>query len=72
MIEAHRVTVAMDVATTRDDLKATAAALSHGRCVYSQFLELLATVKMTQPEAHALQNTLDLIRTRLRFFGESV
>jgi hypothetical protein len=72
MIEAHRVAVALDGVTTRDGLKAKAAALRDGRRVHSELLDYRATIKMTMTENSMLQNALELIRARLRFFGESV
>lgn len=72
MIEAHRVAVALDGVTTRDGLKAKAAALRDGSRVHSELLDYRATIKMTMTENSMLQNALDLIRARLRFFGESV
>jgi hypothetical protein len=72
MIEAHRATVALDGVTRWDGAKATAAALRDGNRVHSELLNYRATVKMTMTENSMLQNALDLIRARLRFFEESV
>jgi len=72
MIEARRVSVALDGVARRDGPKATAAALRDGRRLHSELLDYRATVKMTMIENSMLQNALDHIRARLRFFGDSI
>ncbi|HTV53330.1 MAG TPA: hypothetical protein VMI06_00270 [Terriglobia bacterium] len=72
MVNAHRVTVALDALTVRDGSKTTTAAVTRGRRVYAELLDHQKTAWMTKPEAHALQTALDQLQARLRFFGESI
>jgi hypothetical protein len=66
------VTVALDDYLRRDGSKATAQAVEKASRIYSRLREYRGVVKMTQAENVLLQNALDMLRARLRFFGESV
>lgn len=57
---------------TSDSAKATSAAVRDGMRLYSLFLDFRGTVRMSQEENSLLQGKLDMLRARLRFFGESV
>jgi hypothetical protein len=72
MDDAHRVVTMLDSITSRSQSKATAAAVSGGMCVYERLLDYRGTVRMTMVENAVLQGALDLLRARLRFFGEKV
>jgi predicted RNA-binding Zn ribbon-like protein len=72
MAAASRAMRALDDLSKRDGSRASAAAVSAGMAVYSQLLEYRRTVRMTPLETSLLQSALDLLRARLRFFGESV
>jgi hypothetical protein len=72
MTDAHRSVTALDGITTQDGSKTTAAAVSDGRRVYERLLDYRGSVRMTVTENAVLQSTLDLLRARLRFFGEPV
>jgi hypothetical protein len=70
--DAHRATVALDGVTAKDSSKARVAAVSECRRVYEQMLDYRGSVRMTVAESVALQNALDQLRARLKFFGEPV
>jgi hypothetical protein len=70
--DAHRATVALDGATRRDGPEAITAAVSNGKRIHSQLLDYRRTARLTKPEFAALQHSLDLLRARLKFFGECV
>jgi hypothetical protein len=72
MIEAHRVTFALDGVTKQDGPKALAVAVSNGRSIHAQLLDYQRTARMTKPESATLQNAIDLLQARLKFFGQSV
>jgi hypothetical protein len=72
MADAQRVMTALDGVMTRDSAKATSAAVRDGMRLYSLFVEFRGTVRMSQEENCLLQEKLDLLRARLRFFGEAV
>jgi hypothetical protein len=72
IIEAHRVTAALDDLTLRNGSKATVAAVGDGRRTYRRLLDYQRTARMTRHEAHALDEATDMLRARLKFFGESV
>jgi hypothetical protein len=55
----------------RAGAKATAVAVSDAKGVYARLLEHQRTARPTAVEANALQESLDTIRARLKFFGES-
>jgi hypothetical protein len=46
--------------------------VNDGRRVYSELLDYRENVRMSGAEASLLQMALDLLRARLRFFGEPV
>jgi hypothetical protein len=72
MTDARRAVVALDGVTTKDGPKALAVAVSDARRIYEQLLDYRGSVKMTVEESVILQNALDQLRERLKFFGESV
>lgn len=72
MIEAHRVTVALDAVTKRDGTKVTAVPVSEGKRLYQQLRDYQRTAWMTAAESHALDAAMETLRARLKFFGESV
>lgn len=72
MLEANRVTVALDAVTRRDGPRVAAAPVSYGKRVHAQLLEYQRTARLSGMEAHALQTMLDLLHARLKFFGETV
>jgi hypothetical protein len=71
MIEAHRATVALD-GVMRKDGRAFTAAVNNGKLIHAQLLEYQKTAWMTKPEVAAVQQALDLLEARLKFFGEPV
>jgi hypothetical protein len=72
MVDAHRAMLALDNVTFGGASRATAAAVRDGLRVYSQLVDYRQTERMSAAESSQLQNALDLIRSRLRFFGEAV
>jgi hypothetical protein len=70
--DARHVITALDTPTMQDGAKATYAAIRDGKRLYSQFLDYRGTVRMNKEENCLLQTGLELLRARLRFFGESV
>ncbi|MGC2618368.1 MAG: hypothetical protein WA414_04950 [Acidobacteriaceae bacterium] len=72
MMAAHRVIVALDGMTRRDGSGAASGPVGQGKHVYKQLLAYRFTDRMTRPEAHALDSAVDLLKTRLKFFGESL
>jgi hypothetical protein len=72
MADAHRCVIALDALMARDGAKAAAQAVRDGESVYARLLEYQKTVRMTVVESALLQTALDLLRARLRFFGEAV
>ena len=71
MADAHRAMLALDDVTKRDGAKATAAAVNNSQRIYLQLLDYQRTASMTKAEANTLQTALDILRARLRFFGEA-
>jgi|HubBroStandDraft_4_1064222.scaffolds.fasta_scaffold2790879_1 hypothetical protein len=69
--DAHRCIAALDEFGTRDGGKA-AAAVKNGKRMYTRLLDYRGTVRMSEEENCLLKTTLDVLRARLRFFGESV
>jgi hypothetical protein len=67
---AQHALIALDGLTQRDGSKATAAAMNLGNSVQSELLDYQRTVWMTKEESALLANALDLVRARLKFFGE--
>jgi hypothetical protein len=72
MAEARRAGMVLDAFTMRDSAKAIARAVRDGRSVYAWLLEHQKTVRMTGAESAMLQTAVELLRARLRFFGERV
>jgi hypothetical protein len=72
MADAQHVMTALDGVMSSDSAKATAAAVSDGMRLYSLFLDFRGSVRMSQEENWLLQGKLDMLRARLRFFGEPV
>jgi hypothetical protein len=72
MAEAHRVMVALDGMTRRDGPRATSGAVGQGKHVFKQLLAYRLSARMTRPEAHILDSAVDLLKARLKFFGESL
>lgn len=72
MAEAHRVMVALDGVTGRDGSRAGGEPVGEGRHVYKQLLAYRLNARMTRPEAHTLDSAVDLLKARLKFFGESL
>ncbi len=72
MTEANRAMVALDDITMRDGSKATAATVRDGLRVYSELLNYRETVRMNMADISLLQTALDMLRSRLRFFGQVV
>jgi hypothetical protein len=70
--DARRAVVGVDRFTKRDGAKETAAAINKARYFYGKLLEHQFTASMTQAEASALQEVVDLLKARLKFFGEPV
>jgi hypothetical protein len=72
MADAQRTMLALDELSGRDGSRATAAAVGAGMRVYSQLRDFRQAVRRTPMETSLLQAALDLLRARLRFFGEAV
>jgi hypothetical protein len=72
IIDAHRATIALDVVTKKDGPRVLAAAVNNGKHVRARLLEYQRTARMTMPESAALQNALDLLHARLKFFGTNI
>jgi hypothetical protein len=72
MARARLVLFALDGRTERDGSRDTAAAVDNGRRLYAELRDFQRSVLMTEKESDALDNALDMIRARLRFFGEAV
>lgn len=72
LMKADRAISALDDFTRRDGSRATAQAVSDGVGVYSHLLEYQRTAWMTAAENSAVQSALDMLKARLRFFGQSV
>jgi hypothetical protein len=71
--DAHLCIAALDEFAMRDGGKAAArAAVTNGKRMYTRLLDYRGTVRMSAEENCLLQTTLDLLRARLRFFGEAV
>lgn len=69
MSDAYRVILALDAVTPRDG--AAGMALTEARRVYASLYDYQRTAWLTKREADAVQNALDVIQARLKFFGES-
>lgn len=72
MLDAHRALQALEGATDRDDSTRTAKAVREGRRVCERLLDYRGAVRMTVSDTVMLQNALDVLRARLRFFGEII
>jgi hypothetical protein len=72
MADAQRTMFTLDDLSGRDGSRATAAAVSAGMLVYSRIKDYRQMVRMTPVEMSLLQPALDMLRARLRFFGEPV
>lgn len=72
MADAQRTMLTLDGLSGRDGSRANGAAVSAGMRVYAQLQDFQRTVRMTPVETSLLQAALDLLRARLRFFGEAV
>jgi hypothetical protein len=70
MIEAQCAGIALDDATTNGSFATVLKTVNQGKLVYTRLLEYQRTIRMTKAEASALQTALDLLRSRLKFFGE--
>jgi isocitrate/isopropylmalate dehydrogenase len=69
--EADRAVMMLDEFTMHDSAKAIARAVRDGKSVYAGLLEHRNTIRMTDAESAQFQEALDLLRARLRFFGEA-
>jgi hypothetical protein len=69
---ANHAVVALDGMTRRDGCRATAPEVDDGKRAYSQLLDYRGAVRMTMAENALLQDALDVLRARLKFFGESL
>lgn len=69
MADAHRVILALDAVTPRDGSRS--AVIIDARRLYALLLEYLGTTLLSPSEANAVQNALDVIHARMKFFGES-
>jgi hypothetical protein len=72
MMAAHGAAMALDDVTRQDSSQAKAPALDNGKRAYSQLLDYQQTASMTAIENVAVQTAMDMLRARLRFFGEAV
>lgn len=72
MADAHRAAMSLDGMVSRDGSKETAKAVTEALRVYSALSGYRHTVRMTVAQTAALQNAMDVLRARLRFFGESL
>jgi hypothetical protein len=72
MVDAHRAMLTLDNVMVGGASRAIVAAVRDGLRVYSQLVDYRQTERMSAAESSQLQNALDLIRSRLRFFGEAV
>jgi len=72
MADAHRALLALDNVTVRGGSKATATAVREGLRVYSQLIDYRQTERMSAAESSQLQNSVEFLGARLRFFGEAV
>lgn len=72
MADAHRVMLALDEFTRRDGSKAMNVAVGDGMRVYSLLIDYRQSERMSVAESSLLQTAIDLVRARLRFFGEVV
>jgi hypothetical protein len=71
--DAQRCIAALDEFPMRDGgIAAAHAAVKNGKRIYTRLLEHQNTVRMSVAESSQLQNSVDQLRARLRFFGESI
>jgi hypothetical protein len=72
MIEAQRAGNALEDATINGSFASVLKIVIQGKLVCTRLLEYQRTTRMTKAEASTLQTALDLLRSRLKFFGENV
>jgi hypothetical protein len=72
MTDAHRAVLGLDDFTQRDGSKAMSVAIRDGMNVYSLLIDYRQTERMSVAESSLVQAAIDLLRARLRFFGEVV
>ena len=72
IFEAHGATFALDSVTRRDGPNVVAAPVNNAKRVCSHLVEYHRTAWLTQTEAHLLDDALEYLKSRLKFFGESV
>jgi predicted regulator of Ras-like GTPase activity (Roadblock/LC7/MglB family) len=72
MTDAHRAVLGLDDFTRRDGSKAMTIAIKDGMRVYSMLTDHRQTERMSAAESSLIQTAIDLLRARLRFFGEVV
>jgi hypothetical protein len=70
--DAHRAMLALDDFTRRDGSKAMNVAVRDGMRVYSLLIDYRQSERMSVAESSLLQSAIDMLRARLRFFGEVV
>jgi hypothetical protein len=72
MVDAHRAMLALDNVTMGGASRAIADAVRDGLRVYSRLIDYRRTERMSAVESSDLRNALDLLRARVRFFGEAI
>jgi hypothetical protein len=70
MADAHRAMFALDDFTRRDGSRAMTVAVKDGLRVYSLLIDYRQAERMSAAESSLIQNAIDVLRARLRFFGE--
>jgi len=68
----HRAMLVLDNFPRRDGSRAMTVAVRDGMRVYSVLIDYRQTERMSGAEASLLQTAIDLLRARLRFFGEVI
>lgn len=72
LASAHWAVSALDLAASRDRFKIDGALVGRAREAAALLVEYRNANRLTTAQAGALQNALDLLRARLRFFNERV
>lgn len=72
MVDAQRTALSLDGKVKRDGSKETAIAVTEALRVYLALNEYRHGVRMTVAQTALLQEAMDILRARLRFFGEPV
>lgn len=69
LADAHWAVTALDLATSRDRFKIDGTLVDRAKNAAAMLLEYRSANCLTTAQAQTLQNALDLLRARLRFFG---